>query len=68
MISDIASGIRDHHKAISSEILRMRAHTNKGELNRLIPIGQVTKNLNEINSQMPKDLELPIDLSKNESS
>lgn len=68
MIAEIAFGLRDHHKAISAEILRMIAHTNKGEMNRLIPVSQLTQNLNDINAQMPKGSQLPIDILKNEST
>lgn len=63
MIAEIASGLREHHKGISAEI-----HINKGEMKRLIPVSQLTKNLNEINAKIPKSSQFPIDLLKNEST
>lgn len=67
MITEIASGLRDHHKSMTSEILRLISHTTRGEISRLIPIDQLSAHLHLINAQIPKNNELPINLLQNES-
>lgn len=67
MIAEIASGIRDHHKSMTNEIMRLISHTVKGEISRLIPIDKLHQNLNDIYSKIHDNSRLPIDLVHNES-
>ena len=67
MLVHLTQTFKDHHKAITQEILKLLSQTINGNISRLIPVSQLKANLRDIANKLFKDSVLPIDVFRGEN-
>lgn len=67
VLSQVTQTFRDHHKAVTQEILKLLSQTSNGDISRLIPIEVLKNNLLKISEKLKRGIELPIDILRGEN-